>query len=336
MGTDERTVLCKCLVCGNKQFTFQFKASPLDYFLNDEFRIMRCSSCGKYAFTEIVNNIQQDGYYSGGNYDTKEGLLRKSLRPILDVFENRKAKWLYRKCGSKRLLEIGCGKGRFLLAARKAGFDVYGIEPAKRSYIYAHEYFGDDVSNESLDEYVDKKPDKFDVIVMWHVFEHIDDIESLLEKVKSLLSRNGVMLIAVPNFGSFQAWLGKESWYHLDPPRHVHHFTPDGLKSMISDRGFSDVNITSIDIFQDIFGELVTWLNVSSLHKNVFINWIKNNEYYFKKTSAVSRLLWLGVNLVLLPIYLIPAILTGHLTGYFNRAGTFQVLAKYDSNRILK
>ena len=105
---------------------------------------------------------------------------------------------------------------------------------------------------------------------------------------------------------------------------------------MISDRGFSDVNITSIDIFQDIFGELVTWLNVSSLHKNVFINWIKNNEYYFKKTSAVSRLLWLGVNLVLLPIYLIPAILTGHLTGYFNRAGTFQVLAKYDSNRILK
>ena len=324
-----------CYVCGGKQFKLIFKARPLDYCLVDKFRIMRCS-CNKYAFTEIIDSIHQDDLYSGGNYDQKEGLLRRSVRPILDVFENRKAKWLYEKVGGGRLLEVGCGKGRFLLAAKKVGFEVYGIEPAKRSYVYSHGLLGDDVSNENIGAYSDKKMGKFDVIVLWHVFEHIDDIDSLLKQVKTLLAENGVLLIAVPNFSSFQAWLGKESWYHLDPPRHLHHFTPVGMRSLISDRGFDDVSISSIDVIQDVVGELITWLNASSLHKNVLINLIKNNEHYFKKTSTSSRMLWIGVNLILLPIYFVPAILTGLLTSYFNRAGTFQVIARYSGDEIIK
>jgi len=139
--------------------------------------------------------------------------------------------------GEGKLLDIGCGNGRYLSNLQELGWKTYGIEQNSRSSQYAREEL--DLNVETGDLLNHKYKDKFfDVITMWHSLEHIFEPIPTLKEVKRILKDDGFLVIAVPNINSFAAKVFKEYWYQLEIPIHLIAFTPNSISKMLDTAGF--------------------------------------------------------------------------------------------------
>lgn len=276
-----------CPICKAGSLTISYRAAPLDYSDNYDYPIYICSQCG-YGKTDDIKQ-QTVSLYVGGCYDVKEKAWHKLIQPLLSALEQGKLGYFEAapKIG-KKLLEIGCGKGRFLEAARKHGFLVYGIEPSPRSFAFASSRLGESVAPVGLEEIdeVSTFPLKFDYVMLWHVLEHLIDPGAVLSKIKGKLESDGRIVIAVPNFASFQARIGRAKWYHLDPPRHVHHFTPQSLHILAKATGFEVEKIFFNSFYQNFVGELVTIVNKVLPGNNVVFNGLRINRAYLNHFGA--------------------------------------------------
>lgn len=137
--------------------------------------------------------------------------------------------------GPVSVLDFGCGTGDFLLAAKRKGWSTLGFEPNTRAMAIAQEK-GIDVCDK---EYLTNMPEKsFDVITLWHVLEHLPDLESHIKLFKTLLKPDGVLLVAVPNFKSYDARYYKTKWAAFDVPRHLWHFSKTSIKTLFAQFDF--------------------------------------------------------------------------------------------------
>jgi SAM-dependent methyltransferase len=318
-----------CPVCNAGSLIMSYRAAPHDYSSNQDYPILICSQCG-YGKTDDIQQ-QMDNLYVGGSYDLKEKIWHKFIQPLLSLLELGKLGYLeVGKKGEKNLLEIGCGKGRFLEAAKEAGFLVFGIEPSPRSFAFASERLGSAVAPAGLDEIdnCSSFPSKFDYVMLWHVLEHLSDLGAVLSKIKRKLKSDGRVVIAVPNFASFQARLGKADWYHLDPPRHIHHFTPQSLRILSVTNSFEVEKIFFNSLYQNFVGDLITIVNKLLPGKNVVFNGLRINRAYLERfgTLGAWAMFILGSALSLLiapPVFLFT--LFNQLIG---RSGTMVVILK--------
>ncbi|MDR6969455.1 2-polyprenyl-3-methyl-5-hydroxy-6-metoxy-1,4-benzoquinol methylase [Flavobacterium arsenatis] len=124
-----------------------------------------------------------------------------------------------------RLLDIGAGTGDFLAFAKTKGWDTTGIEPSEKAKSIALKKgvsFSD--STQVLEN------NSFDVITMWHVLEHVPNLEKQIKELKRLLKPEGTIIIAVPNFRSFDAKYYRRFWAGFDAPRHLWHFSKKAIK----------------------------------------------------------------------------------------------------------
>lgn len=170
----------------------------------------------------ILENLGM--YYESEDYishtDGKRSLFEKTYQLVKTNAIRKKVKLLSRYNQKGTVLDIGAGTGDFLVEAKKQGWQITGIEPnlkAKQIAISKNVDFAD--SLEILQNH------SFDVITMWHVLEHIPDLDFQLRELKRLLKPNGTIIIAVPNFKSFDAKYYKEFWAAYDVPRHLWHFS---------------------------------------------------------------------------------------------------------------
>ncbi len=158
-----------------------------------------------------------------------------------------------------RLLDIGCGRGDFLLACRQRGWTVTGVEQSQSPAMAAAVASGIDVYGP---EELDRLPTGgFDVVTLWHVLEHLADPRATLATVRRLLRPNGAVLIEVPNFGSWQARLGGPVWFHLDVPRHLYQFDQASLHDLLRRCGFACDRWETFSLEYDAFGLAQTLLN---------------------------------------------------------------------------
>lgn len=166
-------------------------------------------------------------------YESGSPRLARLAAPVLARFDRRRLSLLGPARGS--LLDIGAGRGRFVAAARRAGWSAEGIEPSERGVSAASAVYEVELARGGIEE----AAGTFDAVVLWHVLEHLDDPPAALAKVASLLEPGGVLLVGVPNLASVQASIGRERWFHLDLPRHRTHFTPAGLRALLEGHGFA-------------------------------------------------------------------------------------------------
>ncbi len=154
--------------------------------------------------------------------------------------------------GNKSLLDIGAGTGDFLLAAQRRGWSVMGVEPSRDARLRSREK-----RMELLSE-MDALPKKeFQVITLWHVLEHLTDLESQILKLRWHLEDDGTLIIAVPNFKSYDAEHYGEFWAAYDVPRHLWHFSRTAIETLFSNHGLKVVR-TKPMIFDAFYVSLLS------------------------------------------------------------------------------
>src|SRR5262249_3174245 len=123
-----------------------------------------------------------------------------------------------------RVLDLGAGDGRLAAALARAGHRVTAVEPFREG-VAARGVAGVEVVRSGVQE-LDLPEQRYDVVVLWHVLEHLSDPGAALERARGWLASRGCLLVGVPNLDSLQADLGRDRWFHLDSQRHLVHFTP--------------------------------------------------------------------------------------------------------------
>lgn len=214
-----------------------------DYFLTGEkFGLYRNP---EYGFLETrpvpLNNLPD--YYKSDEYishsDSKKSWFDKIYQLIKKYNISYKFSKLKVESGNKSLLDYGCGTGDFLKYAKNKGLTVLGIEPNQNALKLAQQKIGNDlVKNTELKNL----NQQFDYITLWHVLEHIPNLEELIIELKNKLKADGKIIIAVPNHDSFDSKYYKSFWAAWDVPRHLWHFSNDSFQNLSYKFGLEVVN----------------------------------------------------------------------------------------------
>ncbi|WP_343486884.1 class I SAM-dependent methyltransferase [Allomuricauda sp. d1] len=179
-----------------------------------------------------------EAYYESEAYishtDSKQTFLESLYQTVKKVNLNRKVKLAEGYCnGNRKLLDIGSGTGDFLAVANRKGWNVAGVEPNQKARQKSSSKGID--ARSTLDEIGDQK---FQVITLWHVLEHLPDLETSITQINKLLHDNGTLIVAVPNYKSWDANYYKEHWAAYDVPRHLWHFSKTAIETIFSMQGF--------------------------------------------------------------------------------------------------
>jgi len=173
-------------------------------------------------------------YYDPDNYishsDKKESILEKVYQLVKTYTLKNKVKLINQHSNkNKTLLDIGCGTGEFLTVAKKNNWDTVGVELNNNARKKASKK--NLILYKTLNEI---EQDKYNTITLWHVLEHLQNLKQQIEKIDNLLDKNGTLIIAVPNYKSYDAQYYKEHWAAYDTPRHLWHFSQSSISKLFS------------------------------------------------------------------------------------------------------
>lgn len=290
--------LNKCPLCNSALFLNHQEVT--DFSVSKEkFLLCKCTSCN-LIFTNprpddkhIGKYYQSEDYISHQNKSTNiVNILYKWVR---NLTIKSKVSWLNlytEKKGS--LLDIGCGTGYFLSAARQNGWKTYGIEPNKtaRKIASAKKL----KISENIGDF--KKNKKFDAISLYHVLEHVHNLRKTGKKIVDLLQDNGTIFIAVPNNNSYDAKIYGTHWAAFDVPRHLYHFNQETIQSFAEEFDLKIIGIQPMK-YDSYYVSLLSenYLNQKSNRFikmiRAFINGYKSNTWAKKNNDNFSSLLYI-------------------------------------------
>lgn len=141
----------------------------------------------------------------------------------------------------RMLLDVGCGTGDFLSIAKQNYWNVFGIEPNEQARDIANKKTDNSVYN--IEELLNFEANSFDAITLWHVLEHLPNLNEHLGIFKKLLKPNGTLIIAVPNYKSYDAKHYKQYWAAFDVPRHLWHFSKTAIQKLVSRESMTVIKI---------------------------------------------------------------------------------------------
>ncbi|MFD2725796.1 class I SAM-dependent methyltransferase [Hyunsoonleella rubra] len=207
----------------------------------EEFELIKNSEYGFLETHPRPSEKRLAEYYESEDYishtDSKRNLFEKVYHLVRAISLQKKLKLINSfPTEGKNLLDIGCGTGDFLQTALKNNWKIFGIEPNENARVIANEKTNNSVFE--IDELLKFEPNSFDVITLWHVLEHLPKLEDHLNVLRKILKPNGTIVIAVPNYKSYDANHYKQFWAAYDVPRHLWHFDKVSLSKLIGTFGF--------------------------------------------------------------------------------------------------
>jgi 2-polyprenyl-3-methyl-5-hydroxy-6-metoxy-1,4-benzoquinol methylase len=218
------------------------------------FSVAVCSACGTGWTLPEVPPAELDAYYPPSyGYLQTSAAQRRVQRRLMDRALREAPLNAITAAAPGTLLDVGCGRGDLGAAFARRGWRVSGVEPSAQACAVARGQGVD--AREGTLESVDLEEGSFDAVVMRHSLEHVPEPTADLGRVLHLLRPRGLLVISVPNFGSWERQRFGSAWFHLDLPRHRTHFTPGSLQLALSSAGF---DVSSVETSGDAASLLAT------------------------------------------------------------------------------
>jgi SAM-dependent methyltransferase len=274
----------------------------------ERFDVLRCSACRLGVIDPIPADLGR--FYGPAYYGKRHGFTAQYRCW-------RRMRLLRRHVsGDGRLLDVGCGEGDFLAFAARRGWRACGVERGERLR---------DATQSGVTVYgsVDELRGlaTFDVVTLWHSFEHMTEPTQELDRVLELLDDGGTLILVVPDFGGIQAKTFGRSWFHLDVPRHVYHFSQRALIDLVESRGLVVVGVNHHEIEYDLFGWLQSMLNAVLPTPNLFFDWLTGKPVPQRRGELAAG--------IVLAVLLFPLAVAATALGIVTRRGaTINVVAR--------
>lgn len=271
----------KCPWCGSEKA--QISLWLRDEFLTKEdFHICECLNCGLLYTMPRPDKDKIGDYYKSEEYyshqENKKGFIPKVYERVKKTNLKHKYQLASKGINVGTLLDIGCGVGDFLHTAETHGWDCLGVEPSEDAKAIAQKRMkGKIISSEELETLSDGS---FDLITMWHVLEHVDDLKWQIAQLQRLVKPSGRVVIALPNYKSYDGQYYKELWAAYDVPRHLNHFNRNTLAKMFKTIGLELIKMDKLK--WDAY--YISYLSEQYKHhslplvRGVFRGWISNSK----------------------------------------------------------
>ena len=236
--------------------------------------------------------VDLENYYKSDNYishtDSKKTIFEKTYQLVKNYTLKKKVSLINSfNTEDKTVLDVGAGTGDFLNSCKKNNWKIVGVEPsidainiAANKGVFLKESLSD-IENQ-----------QFDVITLWHVLEHIENLPEYIESLNKLLKENGVLVIAVPNYKCYDAKFYKEHWAAFDVPRHLWHFSQTSISKLFSEVSMNVVKTIPMK-FDAYYVSLLSEKYKSGKMKpiNSFLKGFQSNRKA-KRTSEYSSLIY--------------------------------------------
>ncbi|MCI5118067.1 MAG: class I SAM-dependent methyltransferase [Candidatus Electrothrix sp. LOE1_4_5] len=303
------------------------KDSPVisvDYISGHPFKLYQCIHCRSWT-TDTANLGSPEQYYGPAYYNSAKGKFSRLFEKIFAWNHRRNAHKIYRTFHPEKVLEIGCGRAYLLKELKKKGIEVHCLESDEAAeWILLNKEIKISTLTEEKERQWPYEDNDFDLVIFWHVLEHLDDPVAALRETARILIPGQHLCVSVPNITSLQARMHISTWFHLDVPRHCFHFSRSGLVDLLEKQGFEITKIESGDSIQNLYG----WLQSLA---NLFTPKCLNSMYcllqgitHIKRTSIMS----LGVQILTVPFWLPVGLLGFFLEKLCDQEGVITVYAK--------
>jgi 2-polyprenyl-3-methyl-5-hydroxy-6-metoxy-1,4-benzoquinol methylase len=256
-----------------------------DYLVSNETFIVEEKEKGIYFTKTVVNDEKIEKYYNTIDYLPHSN--NKTLVSFLfDFFSNimvkNKTSFMLRLGTVSTYLDYGCGVGKLINSMKKKGVASYGYDTSSLAVSACN--------NKSLkaSSNLGDLPNQFDLISFWHSLEHVSDYTKVLKKTKQILSKNGSLVVALPNYDSFDAKFYSKFWAAYDTPRHRVHFTKKGFVKAAKQLGFDVVKVKPLFLDSFYISMMSEKYKQSFFYflKGLIIGALSNFSFFFSKQAS--------------------------------------------------
>jgi len=283
-----------CPSCNSTGLKDLFKCK--DHFLSNEtFSICKCDQC-----QILITNPQPDSselaqYYRSENYASHKAKAITALDYLYLLARKyaikSKLNIINRYPHNKTILDYGCGTGDFLQSCKKKGWTITGYEPSDEARKIAIKKLEQNI-HRNVDALTDKHP--FSIITLWHVLEHIPDLNETIANLRNLITDKGKIIFALPNHESYDSQYYREYWAAYDVPRHLYHFSQDSIKCFLTNNGLKidDVIPMKLDSYYISLLSEKYKTGSSNYFKSILTGYKSN--IYGHKTGNYSSLIYVS------------------------------------------
>jgi 2-polyprenyl-3-methyl-5-hydroxy-6-metoxy-1,4-benzoquinol methylase len=285
----------KCPICEHEDLSDHIRCK--DHFLTGEnFTITMCDNCS-FLFTNPRPSPEQlNKYYKSNAYishsDAANNLTDNIYKIARHFTLKRKLKLVNSLTSYKSILDYGCGTGDFLLTCKNNSWNISGLEPDNEARKIAIEKTQSQIHYdiEQLGDHT-----KYGVITLWHVLEHIANLNETIIQLKNKLQADGKLLIAVPNHLSLDAQHYKEFWAAYDVPRHLYHFSQQTMHKLLQKHGLKILKTIPMKL-DSFYVSLLSekYLHGKSNFLKSFIKGYKSNIYAKKNNKNYSSIIYIS------------------------------------------
>ena len=214
-----------------------------ELFSKDTLSVVVCQRCQlRYVNPRINRQTLEEGYAETYYPSDKVERIHTDSMEWLQMAE-RLAELEKQRQPKGHLLDVGCGIGTFLHLAREQGWESHGVDPSKSGSAFAQEIHKLDVKCGDVFE-AGFPSDHFNAITLYHVLEHISELNPFLSELRRVLKPQiGTLVIEVPNGESLQSRLQKADWPYVHPHDHLYYFSARSLPKLLRKHGFRDITL---------------------------------------------------------------------------------------------
>ncbi len=284
-----------CPICANSNIELALKTN--DFSLTKEaFDILFCPICTLQFTNPVPSKDSISVYYNFSDYishtDVKKGIINKIYHIVRQYTLKLKSNFIQSYFPNRlgKILDIGSGTGAFANTMRMKGWEVDALEPDESSRKIAFDNYG--MTLKPIDDFFQLPNNHYDVITLWHVLEHVHDLNDYFVQFNQLLKNDGKLIIAVPNYTCFDANYYKHMWAAYDVPRHLYHFSPQSMSVLCERHNMQIVKYKPM-WFDSLYVSLLTekYINwgIFGILRALIVGVVSNLVAAFdtKKTSSV-------------------------------------------------